>query len=471
MNNLSLIIVGFGITGKSFFKYFKEKSIIADIIDLKDLSESDLNYLKDNNAQYFKYSCKEDLLQYLIKYDFIALSPGVYIKDILEDDFYKIEHKLISELDIFLGEYFGKKIFITGSIGKTSTTQIINHILNYVNYKIDLGGNIGIAVLDILQNLKSDKIGSKNRYALLELSSFQLEFTKSCKNDIAIITNIYNNHLDRHKSFNNYKNIKLKIVKDNIGISIVPIDIFDDINSLALTNVIFFSGKKIDIEKISNVYTIYYYDEGFIFRYKHGILIKLLDVDDFSIINNVSFVNNWLIIIALLEYLNIDLKILLDIYSIDISNHRLKLIYSYKNILFYDDSKSTVVESTIAAVDYLVKKYKKDSNIILLLGGTSKGVSRDIIFKKLKDYSKNLLKIISFGDESSMLKNFAEKEGFNIYSYNNLDDALLKSIDLALKCDKLSQILLSPSGASFDLFDSYKERGLYFQKLIKDFTQ
>jgi UDP-N-acetylmuramoylalanine--D-glutamate ligase len=463
--NISILILGFGITGQSFLRYFKDRGYKNIVItDVNILDANWLQYLNDNNIHYFQYIDNKDLLNIMFQYDIIAVSPGIDIKAILKDDYHRIDNKILSELDIFKNEYNNRTILVTGSVGKTSTTEMIHYILNLLGYNIDLAGNIGIPMLDILDN---NIYYNTNRYALLEVSSFQLEFVQNCLNDIAIITNIYNNHLDRHQLFDIYKSIKLKIVFQNKGLSIVPATLFNDISDIIdYQNIAFVSASNIDINDLNRFKNLYYINNGIIFRYKYLKNEELLKVNDLSIISKVSFIENWLIIIALLDYLNVDLSILQSIDDIPISDHRLKFIKRFNNIDFYDDSKSTVIESTISAVLALINRYD-NANIILLVGGISKGYSRGSLFNVLKNYSKHILRIIAFGKEADTLKYFAFSNGFDALSYTDLDSAFNKALDIAKSYSHINvQILLSPSGASFDLFKDYKARGIHFKNLV-----
>ena len=174
--NLSFLVYGLGLTGKSVVKFFKKKRV------------KNLNYI-------------------LKKVDFIILSPGVSLKKTSnKKKLLKFENKIITDIDLlYLSEKKFKSIVVTGTNGKSTTCKILDHVLKKNRIKTLLGGNIGIPILD--HNIK------KNNFLIIEASSFQLSHSKFISPDYAMLLNITNDHLDWHGSMNNYKKSKLKIFK------------------------------------------------------------------------------------------------------------------------------------------------------------------------------------------------------------------------------------------------------------------
>ena len=190
--NKKILIFGYGKTGKSAGKLLDKFKITYSIYD-------------DNISKKNKLFDKEF---YKNNYDFIILSPGINIYNHKKKNFFsKYKKKIITDLDIFFS--FQKKykytIGITGTNGKSSFCNLLKDILDRNNIKSKILGNFGIPVLD--KRISSDEI------CIIELSSYQIDYSKNLKLDKACILNISPDHLERHKTLSNYKKIKLKIFK------------------------------------------------------------------------------------------------------------------------------------------------------------------------------------------------------------------------------------------------------------------
>lgn len=187
------LIIGYGSTGKSFERYLEKESIKFDIYDEDKSKLSD----KKNTLDDIKSNK-------VLEYTKLYISPGIDLRRYLSS---KIISKLDYEtdLDIFFKENQSIKIGVTGTNGKSTLVHYLNQALNHVSSSVALG-NIGNPLLD--------NINHKNKYSVIEASSFQLEKMKDNNFDFSFITNIQNDHIDFHKNFENYKNAKLKICSE-----------------------------------------------------------------------------------------------------------------------------------------------------------------------------------------------------------------------------------------------------------------
>jgi UDP-N-acetylmuramoylalanine--D-glutamate ligase len=455
-NNNKVVIWGYGKTGKSVLKFLsKNTKNIFYIIDKNFIENKSLN-TETINVNFIQESEKDLILK---DCDLIIPSPGIIInKDVLFYD------KIISELDIFY--YLFKKpiIAITGSIGKTSTTFLCYQIINNLK-KTLLGGNIGIPIFDLIEN--------KNNcdFAILEVSDSQLEHSKIFTADFIAITNIYENHLDRHKNFLNYINSKINILKNKVslgleknGFLILNNETYKKIKEIYLDidlfNIILCHENEI-IEKQNNIFENIFVENNSIFIRTNNKNIKIL-----NIIPDISHKNNWITIAALFYSIfksekNNELNDILknNINVLKIPEHRLEFCGKIKECFFYNDSKSTIMESTESSINQIKDKYK-NKKIILLLSGLSKGVDRTIFLIK---FSKMVDKIIFFGKEKNIFEKYSLKNNLNIYTFEHIEETM-NFIFKNLEPD--SVILFSPGGASFDLFNSYEERGKIFKEII-----
>ena len=456
-----IVIWGFGLTGKSLLKWCldhlsKENEYIIIDKEQKDLSEYSLNFVvsyqneqKENSAFY--------------EADFILVSPGIKIDKIT----FSYYHKIIPELDLFYYLITQKKIksiLITGSIGKSSLTNIIEQNIAQFKKTI-LCGNIGFPVMNFLSNEPNP-----DRIFCIEASDAQLKHAVLVSPTIFLITNIFKNHLNFHKTFHDYIKAKLTPIKFQVN----------KIKNIILTDQAFNEIKKyIYLENREEIFTIVKTDT---INYKKSLVKKQFRyiylrnekcfLDNkviLSKIPKISFATNWLMTAAVMRFFvkqeqNDLIKKIIT--TINLPDHRLKKIFSSEKIDIFNDSKSTIIESTEAGLKQLKAIYPHQTMFFILIGGLSKGVNRTEGILKIKNQER--VKIAIFGKEMSLFKEKFTAEQNIIY-----EEEIKKSLEKILELTTLfkkSVILFSPGGSSFDQFSSFEERGRYFNKLIKAYA-
>lgn len=407
LTNKKIGIWGFGLVGKSALPFFTKLGNSCQILDNRTLNKEESDDVAQHNATFLP---QHNLNVFLQHNDYILASPGIDIGQYIN------KANFICELDIFAYYWHKPIIAITGTVGKTTITTILGKILAK-QYTVAVGGNIGTPMLDLLENQEEVDL------AILECSSWQLEYVRYFRPNIAIITNIYPNHLDRHKTMQNYTRAKLNIIHyqtDN-DIAIVPISLQNE------------------------------------FKY-HNIASKIIYIDpnytNFTqSLPTSTFKQNWQIILAILEHLKMPTS-LINAIEVQIE-HRLELVKKVNNITYYNDSKSTTSASTLAALQQF-----KDKKVILFLGGLSKGIDRTSLIKQLP---KNVKHVICFGKEAKSLSNLCSKHHISTASFDDLTTSFAHCATLAQSDDV---VLFSPAGASFDLYTNYKKRGDHFKQMI-----
>jgi len=381
-------IIGFGITGKSVERFLRKYSEALISIWFSHIG---------------------DLKNFIEQQDYVVFSPGID-----QRPFLKFKDKFINELDLFGSCFKKKSIAITGTLGKTTITTLIHKLIP----KSVCGGNIGVGALDLISQQKNFD------WAVLELSSFQLEFSSIFAPDIAVLTNFYPNHLDRHKNMEEYFEAKSKIFKYQKEGQI-----------LILTK-----------DLISKCTMIQHYLKN----YKGRVVFA--DDSDVEISGIDTFPINLKIVQTVLNQIGVrKQKISLENVRLE---HRLEKFKTINGVDFYNDSKATVIESTISAI----KKISNNNRpIILILGGTDKGVDRGQISKFIK--TENIKQVFVLGD--------GYKEIENCRRHCSLKDLVHDMIRFVESGD---QVLFSPGGASFDYFKNYEERGRLFKELVLGLT-
>lgn len=413
--NKNIGIWGFGITGQSILAFLAPHASTITVIESKELSDEQRALIKEHSALLAPY---EYLPQFLEFNDIIIPSPGVDLTNYTD-----WSDKFVSELDLFARHNTNPVIAITGSVGKTTTTTVIAQLLTACGIRALAAGNIGLPLLSTLT--------TRDEYDMLvlELSSFQLEYNKTFAPQYALLTNLFPNHLDRHKDMANYAQAKGQLFAHQTEEcwAIIPQEF--------LEVCIAYTAQQKVMWLAPDAYTQY-------------ITPALSDI---------TFPENWNLIFALFDIMGIEPeKVLPHCASLTLPEHRFENIGTHYGITFYNDSKATITESTLASLKRCGRK-----PVVLILGGLSKGTDRTDLIKALPITVKA---IVCFGKEADMLHELCKAQGFISSSHTTLADAWKASLRLATAGDI---VLFSPAGTSFDLFKNYEERGKAFKALIK----
>jgi len=453
MHKKKIGIWGFGKVGKSLAKFYISYTDDIEIMDKTTPSTEDMCWLHKHDISF---CLEEDYVNFFARNDVVVPSPGIDIRN----HYHNYKKKWQSELDLF-ATYFHKSIIaITGTVGKTTITHIISKLLNAYKKPTLACGNIGTPMLSIID--QQDALA----YAVAEISSFQLEYTKKFAPDLAIITNFSPNHLDRH-SLEEYF-----LAKSNITLhqgenqqALVPIEIAHKLRVITAREspLHIFSHNRPSEEEMQKLVpddTLFFVENNQLRKINYQTHECLLDL---NLLPPITFVENWMIICSTLHILGCDLsKVAEYAQYISLPEHRMeRIIYNGSRgiITCINDSKSTTVESTRAAVRML-----KGKSIILLLGGLGKGVDRTPLIAELKNQVKS---IYCFGKERQELHDACITYGIPSHAFAILDDAYAACIESAENND---YILLSPAGSSYDEFQNYEARGNHFKKLVREFS-
>ena len=386
------LILGYGSTGKDIEKYL--------------ISENKKYFIYDDNKiipQELNFQVKD-----ITNLEMIYVSPGIKkdhkILNIAEES----NIKVTTDIEYFNNISNVKIIGVTGTNGKTTFALLLNKILNKYGYKTNVGGNIGISPLNLIND--ADNLD----FLIIELSSFQLDHINELQIDTAVVLNIYEDHIDWHNSFENYASSKLKIfnftkkVQNNF---LGSVDEELKINDSLLENITV-------IEYISDYFLPNYFDE---------------------------FVSMF---VAVCSRFEISEKDAINFLSLEPSaEHRFELFHTKNGVNFINDSKSTNLES-------VNKASLKVNNCMLIMHGLAKGINSNKLV--LSDEIKKILVPKNTEFDVSKYKSIVIK-------YESIEDLqqLIKE-----NYQEFSTILFSCGGSSFSDFDNYIDRGNYFKKMI-----
>ena len=411
-----ILIYGLGKSGISSFRFLRNKADIYLFDDLKNTHPKQISKLK--------------LLK--IKFDIIIISPGINIFDCKLSKFLKLNKKKIyTDLDVFFTFFKNKCITITGTNGKSTTAKILYEVLKDQKKDVRLIGNIGNPPLN-------EKKISKNTIFVIEASSYQLDYSQLFSSKYSIILNIKPDHLERHKTLQNYVDAKFKLLDSQSKSCLAFVKSDDVLISRKLKT------KKFNC-KIVKVNTKKNYNDFLEIKNKYFLTESNRE--------NLSFIIELAKKLKLKNYL-----LQKTIKNFKGLKYRQQIIIQKKYLTIINDSKSTSFSSSVGML-------KKDSNILWLLGGIYK--KGDKLELKKKDLS-NVTAFIYGENKNLFIKQLRSKVKFK--NYENLEDAV-KNVFSIIKTKRSIKytILFSPCAASFDSFKNFEERGLYFNRLVKRF--
>ncbi len=411
----TLGLVGFGVSNKAVYEHFKDKYKIFVHNDSSIPLPHSLTGVFGNGY----LECSEDL---------IFRSPGI------RPDAIKTHGAVLCEATYALSKLNCKKILVTGSDGKTTTSTLIYNVLSK-KYSTFLGGNIGTPLLYAL--------GIPLDFLVAELSSFQLiDNAPSC--DVAIITSITENHLNWHRGMDEYIDSKKNLLK-NAKSMILNYDneILREIGR-SYKNVSYFSLN--DISHIEN--SAYIKDDCF---YLGGD--RLFSVDSIKLRGKFNLLNILASILATCKYMDKDTQ-KEEICSFGGVENRLEYVKAPRGVSFFNSSIDSTPSRTVATLSAFDKE-----RCILILGGCDKNLSYEI----LKEGTRGIKAIIVLGENRQKILNALIADSGKIYTVNTLNEAVALAYKLAVRGDS---VLLSPASCSFDMYKSYIERGNHFKALV-----
>lgn len=448
MTNISgknITILGAVRSGIAAAKLAKKLGGIPFVSDLSStINAESLKELEELNIKYEIGIHTESIFNC----DFIITSPGVPSNSNVLSRATDRNIKVISEIEFASWFNKGTLIAITGTNGKTTTTSLCEHVLNRCGRKTHLAGNIGIAFSDIVLDIKEDE------FVALEVSSFQLDHIDSFKPKFAVILNITPDHLDRYEdNFDYYIGSKFKIAMNQDESDYLIFNSDDEIvNNFPKKN---YSSYSISLKTLNNEGS--YIEEGNIYFIKENETSQLGSIKFLNLRGEHNQYNS-LAVITIAKLIGIsDEKILKAINSFIGVEHRLELVKVVKGIEFVNDSKATNVES----VWYALRSFKKP--ILLILGGKDKGND----YNRIKDLVKtNVKRIYAIGSSAKKIYEYFH-ESVSVEIFETLEASVIRAMEEA---DSGDIVLLSPACASFDMFDSYEQRGEVFKKVVESLS-
>jgi len=355
--------------------------------------------------------------------DLVVLSPGIARSKVAA--LLPVGVQVVSELE--LGSWFVSEpiIAVTGTNGKTTTTTLIGRILEENGRKVFTGGNLGTPLCEYLLGAEQADI------LVLEVSSFQLQNSPSFHPRVGVLLNFSANHLDYHESMEEYLDAKLSMFAhmDDRDLAVAPLSMKDELEGRGFTNarrVYFVASPRFTCPALPGEHNRENMEAAYLACRYFGLTQDDVQrgIDGFSSLP-----------------------------------HRIEAVAEHRGVLFIDDSKSTTVDSMIAAIR------SQDRPVRLLAGGVFKGGDLGLVLPLIRE---KVRAVYLFGRSREIFEAAWSECGKDMTWDATLEEAVFRA---AADARNGECVLLSPATASFDLFANYKERGKTFQRTVREWVE
>ncbi len=451
IQNKKIAFIGTGVTNTNIIKLFLSKNLDVTICDRKSAEQMGELYteLAEMGA---KYILGESYLDTLTDFDIVFRSPGVYFNNPKLQEAIKMGVAVTSEMEVFFDLCPCRIYAVTGSDGKTTTTTLISEFFKAEGKNVHIGGNIGKALLPIIEEIKDDDI------AVVELSSFQLLSMRQSP-DVCAITNITPNHLNVHGTMEEYISAKCNILAHQNAFSRAVLS-YDNETTRNLNSLV--RGKLAYFSRFDKPYNGSFLNENGILCYNdYGKVTEIMDMHDIKI-PGMHNVENYLTAIAVTwGEVSPDTvrKVAKEFGGVE---HRIEFVREINGAKYYNNSIASSPTRVLACLNSF------DEKQIMIQGGSDKGIS----FEPMADAICEKVKVlILMGETKEKIRDAVmsskkyNPENTKIFIVKDMQEAVQTAYKYAEKGDIVS---LSPACASFDMYRMFEDRGRHFKQLVNE---
>lgn len=428
-----VLVLGLGRSGMAVANLLLTSGIEVTVNDRNEDKTEQIENLIRNGAEVILGSHPASILDGI---QLIIKSPGIPYDHQLIKLALNMDLPIITDIELIQYVFSGPIIGITGSNGKTTTTRLVEEMFKADDIKCTVAGNIGIPVSEVAPTIP------ENRKLVLELSSFQLLGIETFKPHISVLLNIYDAHLDYHKTRENYEQAKFNIFKNQNNSDYLVYNLDDDTVREAVKQA---ESILVPFSQIECLEEGVWVKNRKIYFMKEEIIHQ-----DKIVLAGDHHLENILAAIAVAKINGVSKEAIeKTLTSFRGVKHRLQFVDEIKKRRFYNDSKATNMLATIKALQAF------DSPIILLAGGLDRGDD----FKSLIPFLTNVKSMIVFGENAEKLIKIAKKCSLSVQRVRDVEEAAIVAYEKSVEGDT---ILLSPASASWDQYRSFEERGDMF---------
>ena len=442
--------IGTGVSHNDLIRLFLKKGISVTILDrkTKDKFEDIYNEFKSLGADFILGDAYLDSLN---KFDVVFRTPGMYFNNPALTKAREDGVVVTSEMEVFFDLCPCKIYAVTGSDGKTTTTTLISEMLSESGFTVYKGGNIGKALLPVIENIK------ENDRAVVELSSFQLISMRESP-DVAVITNIAPNHLDVHGTMEEYIESKVNIIAHQTAFSRTVLNLDNEITNGLSSKV---RGKLVKFSRHSVPERGAYLNENNVLCYKeNGEVTEVVKAEDIRI-PGMHNVENYLTAISAVwgevkpETI---VKVAKNFGGVE---HRIEFVRELDGVKWYNDSIATSPTRVLAGLNSFNQK------LIVIAGGYEKKIPFEPMAETVNEKVKAL--ILMGLTAPKIEKAITEAANYNpenikIYHADSMENAVEIAKEISTNGDIVT---LSPACASFDLYPNFEVRGNHYKRLVE----
>lgn len=443
-----ICVIGIGVSNTPLIKRLLSDGCNVTACDKRTAEELGDDYAA-LSALGAKFMLGESYLDRL-DFDLIFRTPGLMPFDEHLEAAVKRGAQLTSEMELFMSLCPCKIFAVTGSDGKTTTTTIISELLKAQGYTVHLGGNIGTPLLCDVDGMKPDDM------VVLELSSFQLHSMK-CKPDVAVITNVSPNHLDKHKDYQDYIDAKSSVfaMQDKSDRLVLnhENEFSEYYSGKALSHISYFS-------RVSKPQNGVFCADGVIYRVHDGEESKIMRADEIKL-PGVHNLENYMAAFAATDGYVSNEVCVQTAKAFNGVEHRLEQVRVLNGVTFINDSIGTSPTRTAAGLHALKTKP------ILIAGGYDKHLPFDGLGDEICKYAKALYLTGATTEKiySAVIGSKYYDGSLPIFKIDDFRETVLAAAKAAEAGDI---VLLSPACAAFDKFKNFMQRGKYFKEIVME---
>ncbi|MBR0597066.1 UDP-N-acetylmuramoyl-L-alanine--D-glutamate ligase [Sinanaerobacter chloroacetimidivorans] len=448
LENKKVLVVGLGKSGIAAAQALLKLGAVVSVYDKKREEHIDpqlIQFLRNKNVTCY-FAMEPDETDNL---DMVVISPGVPLDIEFVQKAKAAGAEVIGELEIAYRVGKGKYVAITGTNGKTTTTTLVGEIFKNAGRKTHVVGNVGVAVIS------KALCSSEEDWMVTETSSFQLETTKYFQPEVSALLNITPDHMDRHKTLENYAQAKAMIFKNQNENQYFVVNYDDEVSygliSQCKAKVIPFSRKSVLDQGC------FVLDGDIVIKDEEGTYIDICGADELKI-PGAHNLENALAAAAVSYYAGISKDVIAKtLREFEGVEHRLEFSGEVDGVRFVNDSKGTNPDASIKAIEAI------NGGIILIAGGYDKGSQYDEFINAFNGKVKHL---VLLGKTAPKIKETAERLGFtNITMAKDMDECVKVGYKHAQPGDT---VLLSPACASWDMYTCFEQRGEHFKNCVRD---
>ena len=444
--------LGIGVSHKELIHKFVAYGADVTLCDMREMDEfdEDIDGIRELGISF---QLGKHQFEHLERFDMVFRTPGIYynkpeIQQAIQDG-----TNITSEMEEFFKLCPCKIIAITGADGKTTTTTLISEILAKQGYTVHKGGNIGRALLPIVDTIRAED------YAVVELSSFQL-LSMRIAGDITVVTNVQPNHLNVHKDYQEYKDAKKNLIIYQKENSKTVLNLDNEVTREEYAPAVKGETVWFSKEKMPEVGAFWDMKSGKIYYNDHGDTHFIMNRSDIKLIGDHN-VENYLTAIAAVWGLADMSSVRAVAREFGGVEHRMEFVREFEGVSYYNDSIASSPDRTIAGLK------AREEKVILIAGGKNKG----LVYDKLGPVINEKVKVlILMGETAQVIRDSVvaaanyDASSIKILFAENMEQAVALARENAEKGDIVS---LSSASTSFDMYKNFERRGQHFKAIVQ----